>query len=265
MRWIRSIAALLGVAALWLAGPAAAQVRQEVIDLPTRPGVTVRTLLLTPAQPRAVAVLLAGGHGGLRLYPNGSMAWGDGNFLVRSRQLFADQGLVAAVIDAPSDRQRAPFLAGWRDSAEHAADLQAVITALRARTQLPVWLVGTSRGTQSAAHAAVSLPPPAGPDGVVLTSTILVDDKTVAVPRMALGRIRVPVLVVHHEQDGCEHCRFQDLPALTAGLAQVPRQELMTWRGGHNTGPACAAMAYHGFNGLEAEVVGRIAAWMLAR
>jgi pimeloyl-ACP methyl ester carboxylesterase len=265
MRLIRLIAALLGVVALWLAGPASAQVRQEVIDLPTRPGVTVRTLLLTPAQPRAVAVLLAGGHGGLRLYPNGSMAWGDGNFLVRTRQLFADQGLVAAVVDAPSDRQRPPFLTGWRDSAEHAADLQAVITALRARTQLPVWLVGTSRGTQSAAHAAVTLPPPAGPDGIVLTSTILVDDKTVAVPRMALGRIRVPVLVVHHEQDGCEHCRFQDLPALTAGLAQVPRQALMTWRGGHNTGPACAAMAYHGFNWREAEVVGRIAAWMLAR
>lgn len=265
MRFIFSIMALLWVAALWPAGPASAQVRQEVVDLPTRPGVTVRTLLLTPPQPRAVAVLLAGGHGGLRIYPNGSMAWGDGNFLVRSRQLFADQGLVVAVVDAPSDRLRSPFLAGWRDSAEHAADLQEIITALRQQTQRPVWLVGTSRGTQSAAHAAVSLPPPAGPDGIVLTSTILADDKTVAVPRMALGRIRVPVLVVHHEQDGCEHCRFQDLPALTAGLANVQRHEVLSFRGGHNTGPACAAMAYHGFNGLEAEVVGRIAAWMLAR
>jgi pimeloyl-ACP methyl ester carboxylesterase len=265
VRYILCVAAVLWAAILWPAGPASAQIRQEVVDLPTRPGVTVRTVLLTPPQPQAVAVLLAGGHGGLRIYPTGSMAWGDGNFLVRTRQLFADQGLMVAVVDAPSDRLRPPFLAGWRDSAEHAADLQAVISALRRQTQRPVWLVGTSRGTQSAAHAAVSLPPPEGPDGIVLTSTILVDDNTLAVPRMALARIRVPVLVVHHEQDGCELCRFQDLPALTAGLTHVPRQAVMTVRGGHNTGPACAAMAYHGFNGLEAEVVGRIASWMLAR
>ena len=265
MRSLIRLATLLLAGLLAAAGPAAAQATQSVVDLPTRPGVTVRTLLLTPPQPRAVAVLLAGGHGGLQIYPNGSMQWGDGNFLVRSRQLFADHGLVAAVVDAPSDRRRPPFLAGFRHSADHAADLKAVIAALRARTGLPVWLVGTSRGTQSAAHAAVELPLPEGPDGVVLTASILRDDRTVPVPRMALDRIRVPVLVVHHEQDGCEYCRFQDLPTLTAGLVNAPRHEVMAFRGGHNTGPACAAFAHHGFNGLEAEVVGRIAAWMLAR
>ena len=33
------------------------------------------------------------------------MAWGAGNFLVRTRDAFAAQGLMVAVIDAPSDQK----------------------------------------------------------------------------------------------------------------------------------------------------------------
>ena len=35
------------------------------------------------------------------------MRWGDKNFLVRSRDMFAAQGLMVAVVDAPSDHSRA--------------------------------------------------------------------------------------------------------------------------------------------------------------
>ena len=34
--------------------------------------------------------------------------------------------------------------------------------------------------------------------------------------------------------------------------------------GGKNQGDACAAFAYHGFNGLEADVVEQMADWILA-
>jgi hypothetical protein len=38
-------------------------------------------------------------------------------------------------------------------------------------------------------------------------------DKGCAVPSMPLERIGEPVLVVHHEQDGCGLCAFADGPA----------------------------------------------------
>ena len=94
---------LLGAALLALLAHAQAQVVQKVVDIPTRPGVTQRMLVLAPPEPKAALVLIPGGHGGLQMFPNGSMKWGEGNFLVRTRQLFAEQALLVAVIDAPSD------------------------------------------------------------------------------------------------------------------------------------------------------------------
>jgi pimeloyl-ACP methyl ester carboxylesterase len=171
-----------------------------------------------------VVLLLAGGHGGLRLFDNGTPRWGDNNFLVRSRALFAEQGLAVAVLDVPSDRQRPPFLEGFRQTAEHAADLKATLAWLRSQWGLPVWLVGTSRGTQSVAFVATELAGPEGPDGIVLSSSILTDERSRAVPAMPLERIRVPVLVLHHERDGCRLCAFSQVPALMDGLKNAPRK-----------------------------------------
>ena len=241
-----------------------AQVSEQVVDIPTRPGVTQRMLLLTPAAPKAVVVLLAGGHGGLQLSADGEMQWGKGNFLVRTRQQFAQQGLTVAVIDAPSDRQEPPFLDGFRQTSAHVADLKAVIAWLRQSAALPVWLVGTSRGTQSAAFVATELTSAAGPDGIVLTSSIMTDRWSRPVPAMPLGEIRIPALVVHHRQDGCASCLFSGTSRLMDKLDNSPRKELLAFTGGVSTGDPCQAFAHHGYNGLEDEVVRQISAWVVA-
>ena len=241
------------------------QIASRVVDIPTRPGVSQRMLVLSPQDPKAAVILFAGGHGGLQIFPNGSFKWGEGNFLVRTRQLFADQGLLVVVVDAPSDRQSPPYLSGFRQRPEHVADIKAVIAWVREQAKIPVWLVGTSRGTQSAAFVATELASQDSPDGLVLSSTILTDDKSRAVPAMPLGKLRIPVLVVHHEQDGCSHCAFSDVPALMEKLAGSPRKQLLSFKGGENRGDPCEALAYHGFNGLERDVVAQIATWILAK
>lgn len=258
LKWM--LAMLLACFAL----PAASGTTQDVVDIPTRPGVTQRLVVVAPPAPKAAVILFAGGHGGLQITPNGTITR-EGNFLVRSRQLFADQGLLTIVIDAPSDRQTAPFLSGFRQTAEHAADVKAVIAWLRAQARLPVWLIGTSRGTQSVGYAATELADAEGPDGIVLTSSILADNKSRAVPAMSLDRIKVPVLVVHHELDGCRVCAFADIPLLMDRLVNTPHKELLAFSGGLNVGDPCEARAYHGFNGIEFEVVQRIATWLLKK
>lgn len=245
----------------WLA----AERVERVVDIPTRTGVSMRMLVLKPAAPKAAVLLLAGGHGGLQIFPGGSMKWGDGNFLVRTRRLFADQDLMVAVVDAPSDRQRPPYLSGFRQSADHVADIKAAMDWLRSEAKVPVWLVGTSRGTQSAAHVAVQVQGPSAPDGVVLASSILRDERSPAVSAMALERIQRPVLVVHHVQDGCAVCSYADVPALMDKLKGNNRSQLMAFQGGQNVGDPCHALAYHGFNGIESQVVQQIAGWILAR
>jgi hypothetical protein len=82
---------------------------------------------------------------------------------------------------------------------------------------------------------------------------------------MPLDRIRIPVLVVHHEQDGCRVCAYADVPALIAKLDAAPRKQLLAFNGGISQGDPCEAFAYHGYNGLERDVVQQTVAWMLAR
>ena len=242
-----------------------AQGVERVVDLPTRPGVTQRVLFTEVPAARAAVVLLAGGHGGLQVQNDGSIRWGEGNFLIRSRALLAMQGVAVAVVDAPSDKQRPPHLSGFRQQADHVVDIQAVIAWLRETAKVPVWLVGTSRGTQSAAHVGISLGAPLGPDGLVLTATILNDPRSRPVSAMALDRVRVPVLVVHHEQDACPLCPYSEVPALMGKLTHAPRVQAIGMTGGLTRGDPCEAASHHGFNGIEAEVVSRAVAWMLAK
>lgn len=256
MRWLFALLCFMALAA-------PAQTTTQIVDVPTREGVTVRVLYLSPPEPKATLLLLIGGHGGMQITPDGQWKWGGGNFLMRSRQLFVDQGVAVGIVDAPSDRQQPPFLDFFRQSSAHVADLKAVIAWARSRSNVPVWLVGTSRGTESAAYTATRLHGAEAPDGIVLSSTILSDPKGYPVTAMLLGRIQVPVLVVHHEEDACRLCSFSDVPRLMNGLSSAPRKELLAFKGGESRGDPCEAFAHHGYNGQEAEVVAKIVAWVV--
>ena len=237
----------------------------QVVDLPTRPGVTLRMLTLEPATPSSVVVLISGGAGQLDIAPNGYIRR-DGNFLVRSRGLFADRGHAVLVLDVPSDRSRPPYLGGdFRASPEHAADLGAAIAWARAHYARKVWVVGTSRGTHSAATAATQLQGERAPDGIVLTSTILGRSRlgeSTAPPltEMDLTSLAMPVLVVHHEQDPCGVCSPALLPELMKHLP--PGTPLHTVSGGQSRGAPCDAFSHHGFNGIEDRVVEDISAFI---
>jgi hypothetical protein len=256
--WIR---ALKFAMLLCLQVPAWAQ-QNEVLNITTRQGVTQRLLWSSPESPKATAVLLVGGNGGLRIASDGSLGGLAGNFLARTRELFLAQGIAVALVDAPSDRQTPPYLSGFRQTPEHAADIKAVIAAVRQRTGKPVALVGTSRGTQSAAFLALQLADGGGPDALVLTSSILTDPVGRAVSTMPLETLRIPVLVAHHQDDGCSHCLASDLPQLTSQLPAA--NKVAIYQGGRSVGDPCEAKAYHGFNGIEERVVHDIAQWMLS-
>lgn len=256
---IRFIAVLL----LALTGQVSAQVSKEAINLKTRDGVTVRSLVLTPPEPKAAVIAFVGGNGVLDMFPNGDIRKLEGNFLARSRVAFVELGLVLVLVDAPSDRLREPFMyKGFRESPEHATDIKAVIAWTREKTKLPVFLLGTSRGTESSTHLAINLKGRDAPDGVVLTSIMLAGETSVL--RQPVETITQPVLLVQHEKDACDHCPFAEVQNLQRRLISAKKVDVFAFTGGISEGPACGARAYHGYNGIEKEVVGKISAWVLA-
>lgn len=254
----------------------------EVVSVQTHASTSTRYALQYPkptapseaTEPRArVALLLLVGVGGyLKLDEGGCPRALIGNFLVRSLPHFHAEGLITALVDAPSDYSGDEGLGGFRASAQHADDLGKLIADVRARTGAAVWIVGTSRGTISSANAAARLSGAAAADGVVLTSIVTAGGSSRQRPwvsqtvfDLTLNKIQIPVLLVGHEADAC----IRTPPALMARVASqlgaVRKQTVIVSAGPGRTVhsgsglEACEGRTAHGFLDQEAEVVAGIA------
>jgi len=263
--WIRA-AFLAGVMAAAI--PAAASA-QEVLSVPTRPGVTVRVLLVTPAgEPSATLLMFPGGFGNNHFPERGGRIVLSKNFLVRSARLFAARGLLVAVIDTPSDQSQGMDDA-FRMSKTHVEDVARVLAALETRNPAPIYLAGTSRGTLSAAFVAASLRD-SRVKGLVLTTSLgdsgRGPSRAVTVYDAPLKRITVPVLVVHHQQDACRASSFGAATGLPAALSGSAKVDFVAVEGGDPPRSApCEALAAHGYLGRERGVVGVIADWIAGK
>ena len=252
--------------ALWSGPAASGEIFAE--KLTPRPGVTERVLIIKPdGPPKASVVLFAGGKGKIGVRSDGTIK-NDGNFLVKTREMFVANGLLVAVFDAPSDRKGPGGMLAYRVKEDHAADVAAVIKRLRELAPVPVWLVGTSRGTISATNAASRLVPPVGPDGIVLTSTVVETGNRGqdSVHDTDLERIKVPALVFHHKSDGCYVTLWSDAKDLAKKLTGAPKVETIGATGGDSgaSGKECKNGSHHGFKGMREEAVKQIADWIKA-
>ena len=234
-------------------------IADELITLNTRDGVQQKFILIKPDKPVANVILFAGGKGALDLQGSNSMSWGENNFLVRSRDLFANQNFVVAVVDAPSDRHDMQgMLGGFRDSEEHVVDIDSVISYLKEENKLPVWLVGTSRGTESAAKLAIFSKQ--DPHGLVLTSSMVGENGYgEAVTEMNLEAITIPTLIISHLKDGCRHTPHEGAGVIKGLLENSKKVEVKKFDGGYEiSSNPCNAKTYHGFLDIEEEVVNTI-------
>ncbi len=249
------LAACVAVQAL----PARAEVTEQMVSLKSDSGAVLPYLLSTDAaQPAdAVAVLFTGGQGRVGLLDKGIPQPG-ANFLVRSRSLFVNQGVATAVLDAPSD------LRGMNDrfrmSAGHAHDVGTVVADLRRRLPgLRVYLVGTSRGTVSAAYAAAALGKAV--DGVVLTSSVFnAGPGGPGLSGFDYASLQAPLLLMHHADDACPVTPHHEAERLAL------RYRLVTVHGGLPAqSEPCEAFSAHGYLGVEEEAVTAIVGWMQGR
>lgn len=234
---------------------------ETLIQLPTRPGVIQPFWLMTPPGPPVASVILFTGGSGILGSTHRPVLRGR-NFLIRTRADYAAAGFLVASVDTPSDHPEG--MDGFRSSPEHAQDIAAVIAYLRQKAAVPVWLIGTSMGTISAANAAARLKH-GGPDGLVLTSSIVAAGRYSASigDRVDLAAITVPTLVLHNREDACPVCPFSAVPSLLARLTHAPRKALIAVSGGSPPESApCQPLARHGYFGIETEVVGDIVRWI---
>lgn len=243
----------------------------KLVKLEPRPAVKLEFILIKPDNPVAAVILLEGGMGILKL---GSVSgkpkvgWGNG-FLTRTRDKFAKSGLMVALVDKPSDRQK--VFPRFRISSEHAQDLKAVIAQLKSEADVPIWLVGMSLGTFSAPNGAIRLKEEV--DGLVLVSSVTLYKKKYkefykthpnGILNMDLDQITVPTLIVHHRDDKCWGSPPSGAQKVKETLQNSNQAEIMYFSGGKRPdsgklGKPCKPLSAHGYYGIEGEVVSAIA------
>ena len=236
---------------------------ETVETVEVRPGVVQPYLLLTPKDPVATVILFAGYGGYLNITQDGIQQPSE-NFLVRTREIFAKKKFMTVVVDVPSDFKGTDGILGWRATDTHAHDLQKIIVRLKEKSDIPVWLIGTSRGTISAANVAARIHKNVA-DGLVLTASVVEPGgkNSGYVEDVDLEDIHIPTLIVHHEDDGCVVCDFFVAKQLPEKLVNASRVEFISFSGGKPArSRACGPLSKHGFFGIEEKVVDAISTWI---
>ena len=259
---IRHWLAVLLLAAL--AWPCSAA--EELITIPTRSGVTLSYLLDQDkaATPKVVVISLIGALGAIgldRRAQNGPVKFGPtANFLVRIKDQMTDADIADVIVDSPSDQLPGGMSDRFRLGQDHATDIRALIRDLKQRFPgAKIFLLGTSRGTISAAALGASLGDAV--QGVVLSSTVTNSDRTgTALSAFDFDSIKVPVLLVHNRDDGCRSSPYsgaerlsKKFPLVSVSGGDPPQSE------------PCEAMSQHGYLGREAPTAQAIRNWMLGR
>jgi pimeloyl-ACP methyl ester carboxylesterase len=208
----------------------------------------------------ASVVLYSGGGGGFGKI--GADGWPSSmNFLIRSAKLFSAHPFNVILVGRATD---VPTLDGLtRTGNDHDIDNQAIFRSIKAKSSLPMWLVGTSMGTISATAAGIR---DSGSNiaGIVLTSSVTSYRVQGAVKSQDLARIKVPVLVLHHKRDACKICTPYEAEDIADGLKNAPIKKTLLVSGGEGaSGNPCEALHYHGFIGMEKEAVDLIANWIV--
>ena len=190
--------------------------------------------------PRYAVILMPGGRGIMspRVDNNGKVSFQmGGNFLIRSRALFAEGPFVAASTDATSTPDRILAIV---------ADLQ------RRYPGIKVYVVGTSRSTEATMWLAKPL------DGKV--AGFVHSSSMNGIASLDPRGLKSRYLIVLHKMDACTATK----PSNGMASSKSFGTELIVMEGGRSVGDDCEAQAYHGYNGIERQTVDKIKAWIAA-
>ena len=223
-----------------------------VLAVPLAAGGTVRALLLRPDRPRGVLVMLPGGDGEVGIGVDGTIARAD-NVVIRTAPLWLARGYALLVPDAGEN------LRGTRSSPAYGAAVAALVADARRAVMGPVALVGTSQGAIAAVNGAGQ----GGVSGLVLLE---------AVSRLGGSRetvfdadpaaVSAPVLVVASAADRCPVSPPGDAGRIAAAFTRAARVDVLRLAGTAAGGRACGSLSGHGYRGVEAEMVARVADWL---
>lgn len=188
--------------------------------------------------PKFILIVMPGGNGtiGLKKNDDGTPFYnGKGNFLIRTRGMFADNDVAVVVIDRGRSLDR----------------MRGVIADLNTKfPQAKIFIAGTSLSTTETIYMAENMDGEVA--GFIHTSSVS------AIGGLNTRNRKSRNLIVSHKYDGCRVTR----PSSSIENSEQYGTELFLVEGGFDEGDPCQAAGHHGYRGIEQEVVDKIKAWM---
>ena len=227
----------------------------ELLQIPTGRGDTVPVYWDKVEGATATVFLFNGGKGFVPFNKAGKPR--GQNFLIRSYSLFAAKKVNVVVVGT---REAVAEMPDEYRVNEHPADIRAIAKVIKEKSDAPIWLVGTSRGTVSVVAAANG-------DterlyaGIVLTSSFVEPKNPYTVVRQNVDAIKVPVLVYHHADDGCRAAKPSDAQWAFKRIKNSPVSKYMEVTGGQYDQDVCNS-GHHSFMGMEETAVTDIVDWI---
>ena len=192
----------------------------------------------TKLPPKYVLIVMPGGSGtiGLKKNDDGTPFFsGKGNFLVRTRGMFADNDVAVVVIDRGRSLDR----------------MRGVIADLMGKfPQAKIYIAGTSMSTTETIYMAENMDGEVA--GFIHTSSVN------AIGGLDTRNRKSRNLIVTHKHDTCHVTK----PASSIENRESYGTELFLMEGGVEEGDRCKPMSHHGYMGIEQEVVDKIKAWI---
>lgn len=188
-------------------------------------------------RPKYAVILMPGGNGNVSPYMQDGKIFFQlaGNFLIRSRDLFADSETIVVSTDSTGSAER----------------VKAILDDLKTRYQnLDVYIIGTSKGTYSTMQLGLRMDGQV--QGFVHTASMS------SIGSYDTTKLMSRHLLVHHVQDGCSLTGYSGAKANHDKYGTT----LISVDGGDSYGDPCLAQAYHGFKNIEKNVVSQIKVWI---
>jgi hypothetical protein len=188
-------------------------------------------------KPKYGVILMPGGNGNLSPYmQDGKLIFQlPGNFLIRSRALFADSETLVVSTDSSGSAER----------------VGAILDDLNKRyPNLEIYIIGTSRGTYSTMQLGQRIDGQVA--GFIHTSSMS------SISGYDTRNFKSRHLLVHHVNDGCHLTSYAGAKSNHEKFGT----KLISVEGGDSYGDPCLSQAYHGFKNIETAVITQIKAWI---
>jgi len=208
----------------------------ETLEIPNE---RVKYALINKASsPKYLLIVMPGGHGKLALDKNvnGSVSnIMSENFLIRTRDLIADEDIIVAATDATHNP-------------EHILD---IIKDVKIKyPNIRTYIAGTSRSVLNTRSLSTSL------DGIV--EGFIHSASHISIDEFDTRLFKSRHLLAHHIYDQCPGYGSYG----SEKNSKKYGTELILMKGGYNAGPACQGMSYHGFLGIEQTITSELKKWI---